>query len=136
MSDALFLEASSREILPGCPVILGCPLDETATYRAGSDKAPQAIRLGSESIETYSPLLDRDLSDHDFFDLGDLHFEPEALEKSLEIIELSVTEILKREAFPICLGGYYAAYSQGSESTSFGLHHCAFGCPHRPERSL
>lgn len=105
MSDALFLEASSREILPGCPVILGCPLDETATYRAGSDKAPQAIRLGSESIETYSPLLDRDLSDHDFFDLGDLHFEPEALEKSLEIIELSVTEILKSEAFPICLGG-------------------------------
>jgi agmatinase len=105
MSEDFFLGCPSQEPRPGFPAILGCPLDMTATYRKGSDKAPQAIRASSESIETYSPFFDRDITDHFFSDSGDLDLAGQTLESALDKIEAAVSQILRGSAMPLCIGG-------------------------------
>ncbi len=87
---------------------MGLPFDRTCTFRKGAAAAPRAIREASDSIETYSPLLDRDLEDSPFADLGDLEFpegEHEDVESILSAIELSVAEVLSRGAKILTLGG-------------------------------
>lgn len=53
-------------------IVFGVPFDGTSTFRQGSAHAPAAIRWASQSIETYSPVLRRDLEDVLFSDEGDL----------------------------------------------------------------
>ncbi len=52
--------------------LLGVPYDGAVTYRAGAAGAPRALRLASDSIESYCPVLDMDLEDAPPVDLGDL----------------------------------------------------------------
>ncbi len=59
---------------PG-PTLIGVPYDATSSFRRGSRWGPAAIRSASESIETYNPLIDRDLEQVPFVDGGDLHVE-------------------------------------------------------------
>lgn len=71
---------------PGTLILRGVPYDGTASFRAGSRFAPEAIRWASDSIETYSPLLDRDLETVRFTDAGDLPvdgLDPAAMVKTL-----------------------------------------------------
>ena len=100
-----FLESFSGDVLPGTRSIIGFPLDRTCTYRNGTGQGPQAIRRASDSIESYSPFLDRDLLDAPFCDLGDVAFPPGPVEESLNVIRKSVFGLLKRECRPISLGG-------------------------------
>ncbi len=100
-----FIGFSSRDILKGSPALFGCPLDLTSTYRKGTGEAPQQIRLVSDSIETYSPLLDRDLSDTPFSDLGDLELSGLSIETALEEIRETASKILGNGAKPCCIGG-------------------------------
>ena len=44
-------------------VIFGIPFEGRVNLRKGADAGPRDVRLGSESIETYSPALVRDLED-------------------------------------------------------------------------
>src|SRR5262249_31572708 len=72
---------------PGTPMLLGIPYDATSSFRRGSRWGPSAIRLASDSIETYSPLLDRDLDQLPFVDAGDLevqHLDPPAMVGAIE----------------------------------------------------
>jgi agmatinase len=71
-----FLAARAPGTVPGpAPTIIGVPYDATSSFRKGSRWGPAAIRHASDSIETYSPLLDRDLEDVPFLDGGDLDLE-------------------------------------------------------------
>jgi agmatinase len=105
MTDLPFLGCASREALSGHPAILGCPLDMTSTYRSGSAAAPEAIRTVSDSIETYSPLLDMDLLESPFSDLGNLDFRGDSLEQALDKIQHGVSRLLAINSRPLCLGG-------------------------------
>ncbi|MBI5248397.1 MAG: agmatinase [Desulfomonile tiedjei] len=105
MPNIQFLGSSSTEILPGKPVLLGCPLDLTATFRSGSDLAPEAIRIASDSIETYSPLLDMDLLDVEFIDAGDADVSGSSVGKALDSIEKTAAELLRKGARLVTLGG-------------------------------
>lgn len=105
MTDNVFLNCSSREILPNRPALLGCRLDETCTFTKGARKAPDAIRSASESIETYSPFLDLDLLDHPFADLGDIPFINDTVDSYLDKIQRTVDGILSKNASPLSLGG-------------------------------
>jgi agmatinase len=100
-----FLGARSSVLIPGSPAIVGCPLDLTTTFRSGTGKGPRAIRIASESIETYSPFLDRDLSDVSFADLGDIPFAGADLELSLKAINERITLIPAAGSSCIALGG-------------------------------
>jgi agmatinase len=105
MEKTLYLEAFSDEILPESPAIVGLPLDITATYRRGSGEGPNAIRVASDSIESYSPLLDRDLVDSPYADLGNIHFSRKPLESCLDRIVKRVFHMEQKGSRPICLGG-------------------------------
>jgi agmatinase len=54
--------------------IFGAPLDLTESFRRGARHGPTAVRYMSDSLESYSPVLDRDLEDLSVLDLGDLSF--------------------------------------------------------------
>lgn len=70
-----FIEANAS-LEQSKALVVGLPYDGTASYRAGSRFAPDAIRQASFwNLETYDPLLDADLLDHPVCDLGDLHLE-------------------------------------------------------------
>lgn len=105
MTVPLFLEAAGMEVIAGRPALLGMPLDVTSTYRKGSADAPNAIRVSSDSIESYSPFLDRDLLDAPFSDLGDVDMEGKSLEAVLAAIREHVARVIAAAAFPLCLGG-------------------------------
>ncbi len=52
--------------------LLGFEFDGTACFRKGAKDGPNAIRDVSDGIESYSPYLNKDLTDITFFDLGNL----------------------------------------------------------------
>src|SRR5215467_262222 len=52
-------------------VIYGIPFEGRVNLRKGADAGTLDVRLGSESIETYSPVLLRDLEDLAISDIGD-----------------------------------------------------------------
>src|SRR5207245_615520 len=52
-------------------VIYGIPFEGRVNLRKGADAGTLDVRLGSESIETYSPALARDLEDLAIADIGD-----------------------------------------------------------------
>lgn len=105
MTMLSFLESSGSTAIKNRPALFGCPLDQTSTFRSGSDRAPESIREASDSIETYSPFLDRDLIDYRFADLGDIDFSNADLETCLERIESFCSTILNHGAKPVALGG-------------------------------
>jgi agmatinase len=105
MEDVRFLGSAARQPIVGRPVLIGCPLDATCTYRPGTAEAPAAIRVASDSIETYSPLLDRDLEDLPFADTGDLPLLGKSIEAALATVETAVSEALSQGALPLCVGG-------------------------------
>jgi agmatinase len=86
-------------------VIIGCPLDSTATFRSGTGFGPQAIRDASWGLETYSPALDRDLETLKICDVGDLMLPHGNLDGALEAIGGYVATIMGDNKFPILLGG-------------------------------
>lgn len=100
-----FIGSSSTQLMAGRPALLGCPLDMTTTYRHGCHKAPEAIRASSESIETFSPLFWRDLSDAPFSDIGDIEFKDNRIEPCLDLIQETAAHILEKKAIPLSLGG-------------------------------
>ncbi len=86
-------------------VILGAPIDETASYRRGARFAPQAIRRESIHLETYSPRTGLFLEDLKVADVGDIEVEGRSLEEDLRRIEEAVREISRDGKTPIMLGG-------------------------------
>ena len=82
--------ASSTE-LPAARVasrraMFGAPLDLTESFRTGARHGPRAVRSMSDSLETYSPILDRDLEDLTLCDLGDLALDGNSIETAIEAI--------------------------------------------------
>jgi agmatinase len=92
-------------------VLLGCPLEETVTFRPGTRKGPQAIRPASDGLETYSPLIGRDLEDVCFCDLGDLTIPPasgredDAIAPLLSEIRTEAARIINDGKRLLALGG-------------------------------
>lgn len=105
LPDPPFL--SSKPGIPsrGSLAIVGVPYDKGSTFRKGSALAPSRIRAVSDSIESYSPDLDMDISDLNLVDLGDIDvacLDPEGMVKSVEEI---AKEIFAAGATPVAIGG-------------------------------
>lgn len=86
-------------------VLFGAPFDGTTSYRPGTRFASAAIRNESYGIETYSPYLDKDLTDIRVFDAGDLEFGFGNTERVLETIEKMTEQILSDGKKPLMVGG-------------------------------
>lgn len=86
-------------------VIYGAPFDATTSFRPGTRFASKVMRSESFGLETYSPYLDRDLTDYHFFDAGDLELPFANVDKSLKMIEDQASEILNDGKIPCMIGG-------------------------------
>ncbi len=95
---------ASRELTAPAVGIVGVPYDATSSFRPGSRRGPAAIRWASQSIETYSPILDRDLEAVAVTDFGDLPVEDAAPEAAVDTVRAWVSE-LPQQTLPMIFGG-------------------------------
>ena len=86
-------------------VIYGAPFDSTTSFRPGARFGPAAIRHESFGIETYSPYQDKDLTDYNIFDYGDIELPFGDTRVSLDMIREVARQILKDDKVPVLLGG-------------------------------
>lgn len=86
-------------------VLFGAPFDSTTSYRPGARFGSSAMRNESFSIETYSPYLDRDLTDYAIMDSGDLELPFGSAERALKAIEAFGGKLLDDGKHPLMLGG-------------------------------
>ena len=86
-------------------VLFGAPFDSTTSFRPGTRFAPHTIRSESFGLETYSPLLDRDLENISVFDSGDLELCIGSSEKALAQISERTATILADNKLPLMIGG-------------------------------
>ncbi len=86
-------------------VLFGAPFDSTTSFRPGTRFAPHTIRSESFGLETYSPLLDRNLEDISVFDSGDLELCIGSSEKALAQISERTATILADNKLPLMIGG-------------------------------
>lgn len=86
-------------------VIFGAPFDSTTSYRPGTRFGSSSIRRESFGIETYSLKQDRDLTDYNIFDSGDIELCFGSPERALNDIEERTAEILRDDKLPFMLGG-------------------------------
>lgn len=86
-------------------VIFGAPFDSTTSNRPGTRFGCKAIRSESFGIETYSPYQDKDITDFDFCDAGDIELCFGDTEAALSQIEELADEIFAAGKRPLMLGG-------------------------------
>lgn len=98
-----FLSASS--LSSAANVLLGAPMDFSASFRPGSRFGPEAIRQVSYNLEEYSLQLQQSLEDMEFYDAGDLILPFGNVSRSLELIEQAVDQLLKAGQRPFIIGG-------------------------------
>jgi agmatinase len=77
----------------------------TETFRAGASAGPAAVRGMSEVLETYSPVLDRDLEDVHMRDIGDLDLRGLSMPKALDVISGAMALAASQAALAVMLGG-------------------------------
>lgn len=99
-----YLASKEGAARPGATVI-GIPLDITESFRQGTANAPDAVRHFSDSIESYSRILDRDLEDYDVVDAGDIDLAGLDIDAALARIEDRITEISSGDSLPVMIGG-------------------------------
>lgn len=85
-------------------VIIGVPFDATSTFRRGSRHAPAAIRRASQSIETFSPVLRRDLEEVALSDGGDVELAGSDVDAMRSAVRSRI-EGLATGTLPVVLGG-------------------------------
>ncbi len=86
-------------------VIFGAPFDGTTSYRPGTRFASRVMRAESYGLETYSPYQDKDLTDYNVFDGGDLDLPFGNVQAVLSKIEGKAEAILADDKIPVMLGG-------------------------------
>lgn len=87
-------------------VIFGAPYDSTTSFRPGTRFGPNAMRMESFGIETYSMLQDKDLiEDTNVFDSGDIEIPFGDPKPALKMLEKRARQILKDGKRPFLLGG-------------------------------
>jgi agmatinase len=86
-------------------VMIGLPFDATSSFRAGSRFAPDDVRVISESIESYSPYLDKDLEDIEFYDAGNIDITISNFEKLRSATRQKIDELLSQNKKVLSIGG-------------------------------
>lgn len=99
-----YLDASAT-LVAGAVALFGAPYDGTTSWRPGTRFGPNALRMASDVLETYSCFLDADLSEMTWVDLGDLPLHPGAPGPAVEMISQATAQILAAGAKPLMVGG-------------------------------
>ncbi|MGM0875131.1 MAG: agmatinase [Bacillota bacterium] len=86
-------------------VIYGMPMDWTVSYRPGSRFGPARIREVSIGLEEYSAYLDRELDEVKYYDAGDIPLPFGNPQRSIEMIEEYIDQLLADDKYPLGMGG-------------------------------
>ncbi len=86
-------------------VLFGAPFDSTTSFRPGARFGSAVMRHESFGLETYSPYQDKDLTDYQIFDSGDLELCFGSAESALADIEERAATILNDGKLPLLIGG-------------------------------
>lgn len=86
-------------------VIQGLPWDGSVSWRAGAREAPSAVRISSDSIETYSPVLRADMEDMAIHDAGDLPLPGKDPADAIDLIAAETERHLRAGKFLVSIGG-------------------------------
>lgn len=113
-----FLEACGPDTYETArDVLIGLPMDTTTSFRPGARFGPGAVREASWGLETYSPVLDRELRPGTLCDLGDVALPfgnvPEQLRRILTVAD----RILGDGKRPVAVGGEHLATLPMVEAT-------------------
>src|SRR5437868_12260010 len=100
-----FTLSSDERRAEAAAAFFGAPLDATTSFRSGTGAGPGAVRRLSDSLETYSPALDRDLEDLSLVDLGDLDLEGATVDDAVEAIATAMEEALRSARLAVMFGG-------------------------------
>ena len=90
-------------------VLFGIPFEGSVNLRTGADHGPRDLRIASDSIETYSPALDRDLEDLHMADLGDCELGGGGPREQLTRAREEVRGFWRPGLLPVMLGGDHTA---------------------------
>src|SRR5499426_3988268 len=91
-------------------VVYGVPFEGRVNLRKGADGGPRDLRLASDSIETYSPVLDLDLEDLPLADLGDCEMPDGAPPREqLDAARAEIQRWWRPGLLPFMLGGDHTA---------------------------
>jgi agmatinase len=88
--------------------IVGLPFDNASSYRKGARFGPSEIRIASQSIESYSPYVDRDLEDLTVFDEGDLDISSDQPNQAIDTIRHYYRDQYEQGQRVLTLGGDHA----------------------------
>jgi agmatinase len=88
--------------------IIGVPFDSTTSYHSGARLGPIVVREASFGFEKYNTIFNKDLT-ATFYDFGDVNVIPGNCEKTCEIVEDTVNELLDLNINPIIIGGEHSA---------------------------
>ena len=86
-------------------VLIGLPYDGTCSYRPGARFAPQEIRLASWGLEEYSPDIEREMSEINFYDAGEIDIPFGNREVILSLIKNNVSDALNDGKKVFGIGG-------------------------------
>ena len=99
-----------RASLPDARIVLfGIPFEGRVNLRRGADHGPRELRLASDSIETYSPFLGRDLDDLAIADLGDCELGAGGPREQLARAREEIRRFWRPGLLPVMLGGDHTA---------------------------
>jgi agmatinase len=102
--------ACHRSLADARIVLYGVPFEGRVNLRKGADGGPLDLRLASDSIETYSPFLDRDMEDLPLADIGDCELPDGAPPREqLDAARDEIRAWWRPGLIPFMLGGDHTA---------------------------
>jgi agmatinase len=91
--------------LDGELVLLGLPYDGSETFRKGTKTGPSSAREYSDSIESFSPDFEKDITDYPVSDAGSVMFKSGAKKKVLAEIGRAAAYMMEQGKKAVYLGG-------------------------------
>ena len=88
--------------------IIGVPFDSTTSYHSGARLGPIVVREASFGFEKYNTVFNKDLTAC-FYDFGDVNVIHGNCEKTCQIVEDTVNELIELNIKPIIMGGEHSA---------------------------
>lgn len=86
--------------------LVGIPYDGGTSYRSGARFGPREIRVQSAMIRPWHPVLQvAPFERLRVADYGDIDISPVSIERTYEIIEKEIAEVLAAGAIPVAVGG-------------------------------
>jgi agmatinase len=102
--------ACDRSLSDGRIIVYGIPFEGRVNLRKGADGGPRDLRLASDSIETYSPWVERDLEDLALADIGDCELPDGASPREqLDAARDEIAAWWRPGLIPFMLGGDHTA---------------------------